>query len=118
MPPKKKGAKDKNAAEAKERLARAEAEVLSLNRLLDVKTHEASEARRSERAWRQRADAAEASLQQLRADMMDVSADMKRQSEVGAWMIAVWIFGADRGLSILAAVAASCSTNVNTRSFC
>lgn len=36
----------------------------------------------SERTWRQRAEAAEAALDRLHADMRDVAADMKRQSEV------------------------------------
>ena len=50
---------------------------------------QATEARHAERAWRQRAEAAEAALDQLRSDMLDVSADIKRQSEVGRG-VCVW----------------------------
>ncbi|GBF87884.1 hypothetical protein Rsub_00596 [Raphidocelis subcapitata] len=86
MPPKaaagkkKKGEAD-GGADCAQRLARSEAEVSSLARLLDVEAHEAAAARASERAWRQRAEAAEAGLERLRADMLDVAADMRRQSE-------------------------------------
>jgi hypothetical protein len=123
--PKAKGDADASA-DASARLARAEAEVQSLNRLLDVRTHEvsggmgghgwvmiahtatwhcsgthpprlcnlsagpaaapapqAAQARAAERGWRQRAEAAEAALEQLRLDALDISADMKRQNEVG-----------------------------------
>lgn len=44
------------------------------------------EARHAERVWRQRAEEAEGKLEQLRADMLDVSADMKRQSEASHYV--------------------------------
>lgn len=47
-----------------------------------ARPRQASEARAAERAWRQRAAAAEAALGQLQADMQDVAADMRRQTEV------------------------------------
>jgi hypothetical protein len=42
---------------------------------------QAAQARAAERGWRRRAEAAEVALEQQRADALDVSADMKRQSE-------------------------------------
>lgn len=40
---------------------------------------QAAEARNQERTWRQRAEAAEAALEQAKQDMADIKADMMRQ---------------------------------------
>jgi citrate synthase len=80
MPPKAKGKKDGPAKFAdKENLARAETEVLSLQRLLELRSFEAIESRRSERLWRERNEAFSTALQQQREDTLDITSDMVRQ---------------------------------------
>mmetsp|Transcript_7485 Transcript_7485/g.16232 ORF Transcript_7485/g.16232 Transcript_7485/m.16232 type:complete len:167 (+) Transcript_7485:253-753(+) len=80
MPPKGKGKKDAPAKLAdKENLARAETEVLSLQRILELRSHEALEARRSERLWRERVDAFTSALEQQKEDTLDITSDMLRQ---------------------------------------
>lgn len=79
MPPKK-GKKDGPAKFAdKENLARAETEVLSLQRLIELRSHESVEARRSERLWRERVDAFASALEQQKEDTLDITSDMLRQ---------------------------------------
>jgi len=63
----------------KENLARAETEILSLQRLLELRSHEAVESRRSERLWRERMDAFNQALEQQKEDTLDITADMMRQ---------------------------------------
>ncbi|GLI59367.1 hypothetical protein VaNZ11_001232 [Volvox africanus] len=80
MPPKKKNDLAKAAKMAdKENLARAETEILSLQHLLELRSHEALEARRSERMWRERMDAFSQSIEQQKEDTLDITADMMRQ---------------------------------------
>lgn len=81
MAPKKKGGKKDDPAKFadKENLARAETEVLSLQRLLEVRSQEALEARRSERLWRERVDAFSTALETQKEDTLDITADMLRQ---------------------------------------
>ena len=62
--------------------SRLQAWCSSLRARIIVTCAQAAEARHAERAWRKRAEEAEAQLEQLKADMLDVSADIKRQSEV------------------------------------
>ncbi|EFJ48904.1 hypothetical protein VOLCADRAFT_90652 [Volvox carteri f. nagariensis] len=80
MPPKKKNDLAKAAKMAdKENLARAETEILSLQHLLELRSHEALEARRSERMWRERMEAFTQALEQQKEDTLDITADMMRQ---------------------------------------
>ncbi|GMH33515.1 hypothetical protein BSKO_01349 [Bryopsis sp. KO-2023] len=82
MPPKKKG-KGKTSDPAKfvdkERVKRAEAEIISLQRLLEVRSHEALEARRSERQWRERGQAFSEVLESQKQETRDITSDMLRQ---------------------------------------
>jgi hypothetical protein len=71
---------------------------------------QATEARHAERAWRQRAEAAEAALDQLRSDMLDVSADIKRQSEVGQRRVCVGAFDVRQPLCLQALQSATHNT--------
>eukprot|EP00775_Hariotina_reticulata_P009268 gene9268-9433_t len=79
MPPKAKTSKKAELPSEKELLSKAEAELLALKRLLELKNHEALEARRLERSWRERAELAEAALEQARVDIADIKADILRQ---------------------------------------
>ncbi|PNH07492.1 hypothetical protein TSOC_006035 [Tetrabaena socialis] len=63
----------------KENLARAETEILSLQHLLELRSHEALEARRSERMWRERMEAFTQAIEQQKEDTLDITADMMRQ---------------------------------------
>ncbi len=97
MPPKKSGKKDGPAKFAdKENLSRAETEILSLQRLLELRSYEVSclhghrahtwdtcppspqaiESRRSERLWRDRNEAFTEALEQQREDTLDITSDM------------------------------------------
>ncbi|KAF8062726.1 hypothetical protein HT031_004056 [Scenedesmus sp. PABB004] len=64
MPPR---AKTPAAANDDGAAARLEVELAGLRNLLALKTFEAADARRLERGWRQRAEAAEAALEQMRS---------------------------------------------------
>ena len=81
MPPKKAGkSKDGPAKFAdKENLARAETEVLSLQRILELRSFEALEARRTERIWRERNEAYSQAMEQQREDTLDITSDLVRQ---------------------------------------
>lgn len=81
MPPKKGGkSKDGPAKFAdKENLQRAETEVLSLQRILELRTYEALEARRTERVWRERNEAYGQAMEQQREDTLDITSDLVRQ---------------------------------------
>ncbi|KAG1681039.1 hypothetical protein FOA52_009999 [Chlamydomonas sp. UWO 241] len=80
MPPKAKGKKDGPAKFGdKENLSRAETEVLSLQRLLELRSFEALEARRSERLWRERNEAFSSALDQHKENTLDITSDMVRQ---------------------------------------
>ncbi|GFR42177.1 hypothetical protein Agub_g2917 [Astrephomene gubernaculifera] len=80
MPPKKKNDVAKAAKLAdKENLARAETEILSLQHLLELRSHEALEARRSERMWRERMEAFSQAIEQQKEDTLDITSDMMRQ---------------------------------------
>ncbi|WIA41024.1 hypothetical protein OEZ86_004662 [Tetradesmus obliquus] len=79
MAPKKKPGKKEDGLSDKELLQKAEAELLSLRRLLELKTFEVVDARKLEKSWRQRAEMAEAALEQARLDTADIRADMARQ---------------------------------------
>eukprot|EP00201_Polytomella_parva_P020177 CAMPEP_0175043288 /NCGR_PEP_ID=MMETSP0052_2-20121109/3087_1 /TAXON_ID=51329 ORGANISM="Polytomella parva, Strain SAG 63-3" /NCGR_SAMPLE_ID=MMETSP0052_2 /ASSEMBLY_ACC=CAM_ASM_000194 /LENGTH=168 /DNA_ID=CAMNT_0016306297 /DNA_START=100 /DNA_END=607 /DNA_ORIENTATION=- len=80
MPPKK-GADLAKAAKLadKDNLARAETEILSLQKLLEIRSHEALEAKRSEKMWRERMEAFTKTLEQHKEDTLDITADMTRQ---------------------------------------
>ncbi|GFH24099.1 uncharacterized protein HaLaN_21826 [Haematococcus lacustris] len=79
MPPKKKGGTAPAKLADKENLVRAETEILALQRLLETRSHEAIEARRSERMWRKRMDAFTKALESQKEDTLDITADMLRQ---------------------------------------
>eukprot|EP00798_Chlamydomonas_sp_ICE-L_P031948 gene31948-17903_t len=77
------GAKDGPAKQAdKDNLSRAETEVVSLQRLLELRSHEALEARRSERLWRERVEAFEGAVEQQKEDTLDITSDMMRQYKI------------------------------------
>eukprot|EP00879_Flechtneria_rotunda_P015275 GHRR01015967.1.p1 GENE.GHRR01015967.1~~GHRR01015967.1.p1 ORF type:complete len:210 (+),score=78.58 GHRR01015967.1:459-1088(+) len=78
-PQKKVGKEDPGQLKDKQALLKAEAELLSLRRLLELKAYEALDARRREHNWRERAEAAEAALEQAKLDAADIKADMARQ---------------------------------------
>ncbi|KXZ47670.1 hypothetical protein GPECTOR_33g552 [Gonium pectorale] len=63
----------------KENLARAETEILSLQHILELRSHEALEARRSERMWRERMEAFNQAIEQQKEDTLDITSDMMRQ---------------------------------------
>mmetsp|Transcript_63217 Transcript_63217/g.199987 ORF Transcript_63217/g.199987 Transcript_63217/m.199987 type:complete len:175 (-) Transcript_63217:42-566(-) len=85
MPPKKKGGKGKKvndnpaAFEAEEKLKRAEAEILALQRLLDHHREESHQSRLSEKEWRERVDAFQVAMEQQRENTLDITSDMSRQ---------------------------------------
>uniref|UniRef100_A0A7S3QR46 Dynein regulatory complex protein 12 n=1 Tax=Dunaliella tertiolecta TaxID=3047 RepID=A0A7S3QR46_DUNTE len=80
MPPKAKGKKDVAAKLSdRENLGRAETEILSLQRLLELRSHEAVEARRSERLWRERMEGFKGAYAKQEEDTSDIKADMFRQ---------------------------------------
>mmetsp|Transcript_4446 Transcript_4446/g.7394 ORF Transcript_4446/g.7394 Transcript_4446/m.7394 type:complete len:166 (+) Transcript_4446:66-563(+) len=79
MPPKKAGKDGPAKLADKENAGRAEAEVLGLQRLLELRSLEAVEARRSERLWRERMDAFGQALETQKEDTLDITADMLRQ---------------------------------------
>ncbi|PNW84728.1 hypothetical protein CHLRE_03g156300v5 [Chlamydomonas reinhardtii] len=79
MAPKKADAAKAAKLSEKENLARAETEILSLQHLLELRSHEALEARRSERMWRERMDAFQTAIEQQKEDTLDITADMMRQ---------------------------------------
>eukprot|EP00877_Chromochloris_zofingiensis_P009416 jgi/Chrzof1/4728/Cz14g24040.t1 len=81
MPPKKTAnAKDDPAKLSdKELLQKAQADRVALQRLLELKTHEALDAKKSERAWREKAEAVQKELEQHKEDTKDITADMMRQ---------------------------------------
>lgn len=84
MPPKKpaKGKReDGSKLEDKELLRRAEADLIALHRLLELRTLEAAEARQSEKEWRHKADVAAQALQKHKDSLLDITADMKRQHQ-------------------------------------
>ncbi|KAG2489852.1 hypothetical protein HYH03_011655 [Edaphochlamys debaryana] len=79
MAPKKADAAKAAKLADKENLARAETEILSLQHLLELRSHEALEARRSERMWRERMEAFSHAIEQQKEDTLDITADMMRQ---------------------------------------
>lgn len=89
MAPKKKGGSKKEADPAKlvdsENLKRAEAEIVSLQRQLELRSHETLEARRSERIWREKCSAFGEALEKQKEDTLDITSDMMRKYKVGFW---------------------------------
>ncbi|KAK3244112.1 hypothetical protein CYMTET_46264 [Cymbomonas tetramitiformis] len=85
MPAKKKGGKKKKDSgdpaefEAKDNIKRAEAEIYSLQRQLDVASQEMQYAREHEREWRERLDAFGVAMEQQRENTLDIMSDMSRQ---------------------------------------
>mmetsp|Transcript_26882 Transcript_26882/g.37110 ORF Transcript_26882/g.37110 Transcript_26882/m.37110 type:complete len:83 (-) Transcript_26882:429-677(-) len=69
---KKKDAMDPVEFEAKDNLRRAEAEIFSLQRQLDVAGQEMQYAREHEREWRERLDAFGLAMEQQRENTLDI----------------------------------------------
>lgn len=86
MAPKKKGAKKGASDPAKlldrESLKRAETEIVCLQRQLELRSHEALEARRSERIWREKSAAFGEALDKQKEDTLDITSDMMRKYKV------------------------------------
>jgi len=84
MPAKKgkKGKKDSGDPadfDAKDNLKRAETEIFSLQRQLDVAAQEMQYSREHEREWRERLDAFGTAMETQREDTLDIMSDMSRQ---------------------------------------
>lgn len=65
-------------------LRRAEAEIAALQRELEARSHEACEAKRQERVWRDTCAAHARALEAQRDDLRDISSNATRQYRVRA----------------------------------